>query len=196
MQKGIIIVVGLGAVILVLVAVMLLVPGKTTAPVAPSTPAVPKIPSSNMTLTSPAFEHNGLIPKKFTCDGENINPELLIQNVPAEAKSLALIMDDPDVPKSIRPDGMWVHWLVWNIPPETLAIGEGSNPQGVLGKNTGGENAYGGPCPPDREHRYFFKLYALDTVLDLEEGAAKEALESAMQGHVIAETELIGRYTR
>lgn len=151
----------------------------------------------NMKLESSVFDHNGSIPAKYTCDGTNISPPLKISEVPEGTKSLVLIMDDPDVPKNLRPDGMWDHWLVWNIPPETKEIVEGQAPQGVVGKNTGGRFGYTGPCPPDREHRYFFKLYALDTALDLSAATTtKEDLEKAMQGHILGQTELMGKYDR
>jgi len=145
-----------------------------------------------MKLESSAFEHNGSIPSKYTCDGNNVSPPLRISEIPSEAKSLVLIMDDPDAPV-----GVWDHWLVWNIPPETAEIAEGQEPEGVIGKNTGGKLGYQGPCPPDREHRYFFKLFALDTQLDLPpETADKKDLEAAMEGHILGQTELMGRYNR
>lgn len=150
----------------------------------------------SMLLTSPAFNHNQSIPPKYTCDGENISPPLRISAVPTDAKSLVLVMDDPDVPKSIRPDGMWDHWLVFNIPPETKEIPEGREPSGIHGRGTGGNSNYMGPCPPDRQHRYFFKLYALDTKLDLPAGSSKKQIEEAMSGHILEQTELIGLYTR
>ena len=154
-----------------------------------------------MKLESSVFEHEGMIPAKYTCDGSppvgGISPPLKISEVPEGAKSLALIMDDPDVPKSLKPDGMWDHWLVWNIPPATTEIPEGQEPAGVVGKNTRGSFGYRGPCPPDREHRYFFKLYALDTMLDLSpETTTKADLEKAMEGHTLERTELMGRYNR
>lgn len=150
-----------------------------------------------MKLESSAFEHEGVIPAKYTCDGENVSLPLRITEVPANVKSLVLIMDDPDVPKHLRPDGIWDHWLVWNISPETTEIFEGKEPQGTIGKNTGGKFGYQGPCPPDREHRYFFRLYALDTILDLApDTTMKTDLEAAMQGHILAQTELMGRYNR
>jgi Raf kinase inhibitor-like YbhB/YbcL family protein len=149
-----------------------------------------------MKLESAAFEHGGKIPSKYTCDGENSNPPLTIADVPSGAKSLVLIMDDPDVPKTIRKDGMWDHWVVFNIPPDLRAIKEGEEPEGVQGAGTGGNEDYFGPCPPDREHRYFFKLYALDAKLDLPEKASKRQVEEAMEGHIVAQTELIGRYER
>lgn len=149
-----------------------------------------------MKLTSPAFKNNEKIPSKFTCDGKNLNPALEISDVPSEAKSLVLIMDDPDVPASVRQDRMWVHWVVIDMPPTLEIISEDSTPPGTAGKNTGGALGYQGPCPPDREHRYFFKLYALDALLKLPKGATKEQVEKAMAGHVIASCELIGRYER
>jgi Raf kinase inhibitor-like YbhB/YbcL family protein len=117
---------------------------------------------SIMKLTSSAFEPGGKIPSEYTCDGANICPPLSIRDVPAEAKSLAIIMDDPDVPKGIRPDGIWDHWVVFNIAPHVREIKKGKEPEGTRGRGTGGNLNYYGPCPPDREHRYFIKLYALD----------------------------------
>jgi Raf kinase inhibitor-like YbhB/YbcL family protein len=149
-----------------------------------------------MQLSSPSFKNKDKIPSKYTCDGRNINPELFISHVPASAQCLVLIMDDPDVPPSVRADKMWDHWVVFNIPPQTTHIAENSQPPGVSGSNTEGELNYQGPCPPDREHRYFFKLYALDTLLSLPQGASKKEVEAAMQGHILAQTELMGRYER
>ncbi|MEK6891746.1 MAG: YbhB/YbcL family Raf kinase inhibitor-like protein [Nanoarchaeota archaeon] len=146
---------------------------------------------SNMQLTSSAFQHNSIMPSEFTCDGENINPPLSIIDVPANAKSLVLIVDDPDAPA-----GTWDHWVVFNMLPSTKQIGKNSQPQGVAGKNSGGRNNYQGPCPPSGTHRYFFKLYALDATLNLPEGSGKKQVESAMQGHILAKTELIGLYKR
>ena len=149
-----------------------------------------------MLLSSPAFSHEGQIPSRYTCDGDNISPPLTIGDVPDGAKSLVLLMDDPDVPKHIREDGMWDHWVVFNILPNTTEILEGQNPPGVLGNNTRGVLGYGGPCPPDREHRYFFKLYALDSMLDLSEGASKTDVLTAIEGRVLTEAVLMGRYER
>ena len=149
-----------------------------------------------MKLKSPAFEHGGKIPSTYTCDGKNFNFPLEIKNVPPETKALVLIMDDPDVPMSVRKDGLWVHWVIYNIPPTTTSIPENSKPPGIEGKGTEGKNHYQGPCPPDREHRYFIKLYAIDIVLKLNSGATKEEVESAMRGHVLEQTELMGRYVR
>lgn len=149
-----------------------------------------------MKIISSAFEHEGLIPSIYTCDGRNVNPPLDFSDVPAATKSLALIMDDPDVPKSIRPDGVWDHWVLFNISPMTEHIHENTNGQGVFGINSGEREAYGGPCPPDREHRYFFKLYAVDILLDLTAGAKKSEVETAIIGHIIDTAELMGRYNR
>ena len=145
----------------------------------------------NMKLTSPAFGHNGKIPSEYTCDGSDTSPELNITDVPKNAKSLVLINDDPDAPV-----GVWDHWIVFNIPPTTAKIEEGSEPEGLGGKNSWGKTGYGGPCPPSGVHRYFFTLYALDATLNLKEGATKKQIEAAMQGHVVAKTELIGTYQR
>jgi Raf kinase inhibitor-like YbhB/YbcL family protein len=149
-----------------------------------------------MHLTSSAFKNGEKISSKYTCDGIDVNPELTLSEVPAHAKSLVLILDDPDVPSSVRPDNMWDHWVVFNIPPHIAHIPENSQPQGVYGKNSWGKLIYQGPCPPDREHRYFFKLYALDILLSLHLGATKKEVEAAMHGHILAQTELMGRYER
>lgn len=149
-----------------------------------------------MKLSSPAFENGGTIPARYTCDGRNICPPLTISGVPADAKSLVLIMDDPDVPKTIRADGMWDHWIVFDMPAQIREIKEGIEPEGTHGMGTGGNMDYFGPCPPDREHRYFFKLYALDTRLDLPQQSTKQQVENAMSGHVLEKSELMGRYQR
>ncbi len=160
---------------------------------------IDKMEVSTMKLTSSAFQHNGLIPGKYTCDGESVNPPLLISDVPVKAKSLVLLMDDPDIPERVKKNfniEVWDHWVVFNLPASTTEIKEGEKLQGVLGRNTRGNNSYGGPCPPDREHRYFFKLYALDTMLALKEGATKKEVEKAIVGHVLVKAELMGRYER
>jgi|TARA_Y100000310_G_scaffold288684_2_gene314556 hypothetical protein len=151
---------------------------------------------AELQLTSPAFKHNESIPSQYTCDGDNVVPPLEISGVDPSAESLVLVMDDPDVPKSIRPDGMYDHWVKFNVPVGTLMIQEGKEPEGTSGLGTGGSLAYHGPCPPDREHRYFFKLYSLDTELALEEGATKKDVEAAMEGHIIQQAELLGLYKR
>lgn len=138
----------------------------------------------------------GAIPSKYTCDGENISPPLIIKSPLEGVGSFALIMEDPDVPKNIRPDGLWVHWVVWNIPKDTREIGEGDKTLGVRGVSTRGVNEYGGPCPPDGEHRYFFKLYALNKVLDLKEGASKDELIQTMSKYVMDKAVLMGVYER
>jgi len=142
-----------------------------------------------MKISSPAFENNALIPIKFTCQGQDINPELLIEGVPSGAKSLALIMDDPDAPM-----GTWVHWVVYNIKPVSR-IEENSIP-GKQCINNFGRESYGGPCPPSGTHRYFFKIYSLDTELNLPKNATKGALEQAMRGHILDQTELVGLYKK
>ena len=147
-------------------------------------------------ITSSAFAGGARIPARYTCDGENISPPLSFAGVPEGTISLVLTMDDPDVPKHLRPDGLWVHWVVFDMPADVREMGEGAVPAGTMGANTRGALAYGGPCPPDREHRYFFKLYALDARLDLPEGATKEEVLTAMEGHVLAEAVLLGTYVR
>ena len=149
-----------------------------------------------MQLTSPAFTHDSSIPARYTCDGDNVNPPLVIAGVPEQAVSLVLIMDDPDVPRHLRADGMWDHWVVYNIPPGARAVAENAEPPGVPGLGTAGNRTYYGPCPPDREHRYFFKLFALDCELELAAGASKDQVEEAMAGHILAQAELMGRYDR
>jgi hypothetical protein len=153
----------------------------------------PSVQNSQMTITSPSFKNNETIPSNYTCSGVNINPELRIADVPAEAKSFALIVDDPDAP-----GGTWTHWMLWNIDPATTVIPEGGKPaQAVEGKTSFGRSGYGGPCPPaGKPHHYHFKLHALDTVLNLPAGADVRALEAALEGHVIASAELVGLYGR
>jgi Raf kinase inhibitor-like YbhB/YbcL family protein len=153
-------------------------------------------PKSNMKLTSPAFAAGDRIPSQFTCDGANKNPPLSFENVPAEARSLVLIMDDPDAPEDLVPGGVFDHWVVFNIPPKTAGAKEGEMLPGTHGANGAGQPTYTGPCPPDGEHRYFFRLYALDTQLALKKGASKQAVLEALDGHAIAEAELLGRYDR
>ena len=142
-----------------------------------------------MKITSPEFKHNESIPKKFTCQGQGINPALDIEDVPENAQSLALIVDDPDAPM-----GTWVHWVVFDI-PVISRIEEDSIP-GKQGSNDFRRKDYGGPCPPSGTHRYFFKIYALDTKLNLAEGIDKEALEKAMPPHILDKAELIGLYKK
>lgn len=145
-------------------------------------------------IKSPDFSNNTVIPTRFTCDGTNLSPALEWAGAPLATKSFVLIMDDPDAPM-----GVYDHWLLFNIPKNVTKLEEGIKklPQGTKGgQNSKKSIHYTGPCPPDREHRYFFKLYALDTALDLPEGASKHEIEKAMKGHILAHTELIGRYNR
>ncbi|MBJ7449021.1 MAG: YbhB/YbcL family Raf kinase inhibitor-like protein [Parachlamydiales bacterium] len=149
-----------------------------------------------MQLTSPAFKHSSSIPALFTCDGENINPPLNIKDVPSQAKSLVLIFEDPDVPSYVRKDGLYIHWVVFNMDVMTKTIEEGIPPKALFGINTSEKTSYVGPCPPDKEHRYFFKLYALKESLSLKTGATKDEVMEAMSDLVIEETELMGLYDR
>ena len=144
-----------------------------------------------MKITSSAFQEGGNIPSKFSCDGANTSPPLQIADVPPEAKSLVLIVDDPDAPS-----GLFTHWIVWNISPQTNSIGEGSASKGVQGTSDFGKSGYGGPCPPSGMHRYYFKVFAVDRQLDLASGAKRGQLDAAIKGHVIAQGELMGRYSR
>lgn len=146
---------------------------------------------ARMKITSSAFQQGGNIPSKFSCDGANTSPPLQISDVPSGAKSLVLVVDDPDAPS-----GLFTHWTVWNIPPQTSTIAEGSTPKGVQGTNDFGKSGYGGPCPPSGAHRYYFKIFALDRDLDLPSGAKRSQLDAAMKGHVIAQGQLMGRYAR
>lgn len=155
----------------------------------------------NLSLTSKVFEHNDHIPSRYTCDGEDISPPLAWQHVPAGAESLVLTVDDPDAPDPAAPKVTWVHWLLYNIPASCPGLKEALSAEDLPGDARQGRNdwkraAYGGPCPPTGRHRYFFKLYALDTRLpDLHE-PTKAELENSMQGHVLAQAELIGTYQR
>jgi Raf kinase inhibitor-like YbhB/YbcL family protein len=146
---------------------------------------------AKMKITSSAFQAGANIPSKFTCDGGETSPPLQIEGVPSGAKSLALIVDDPDAP-----GGLFTHWMIWNISPQTNTIAEGSAPKGVQGTNDFGKSRYGGPCPPSGTHRYYFKVFALDRELDLPSGAKRSQLDSAMKDHVVAQGELMGRYSR
>ena len=146
---------------------------------------------AKMKITSSAFQEGANIPSKFSCDGANTSPPLQISDVPSGAKSLVLIVDDPDAPS-----GLFTHWAVWNISPQTSTIAEGSTPKGTQGTNGFGKSGYGGPCPPSGTHRYYFKIFALDRELDLPFGAKRGQLDAAMKGHVVAQGELMGRYSR
>jgi len=147
---------------------------------------------SALKISSPAFENNGNISPKYTCTGEDVNPPLVIEHVPTKAKSLVLIVDDPDAPA-----GTWVHWVMWNISPGAGEIRENSVPAGaVQGLNDFRRHDYGGPCPPSGTHRYFFKLYALDILLNLSPNSRKADIEKAMQGHVIGQAQIVGLYRK
>lgn len=144
-----------------------------------------------MQIDSPAFEHHSPIPKKYTCEGEDVSPPLTFRDIPAGTKTLALIMDDPDAP-----NGTFDHWIVWNLTPGQNSLSEGAKVPNQ-GKNSFRETEYGGPCPPPgKPHRYFFKLYALDTIINLPNGSTKSQLEEAMEGHILARAELVGTYKR
>ncbi len=152
--------------------------------------------SMNFLLKSPSFSQEAMIPSKYTCEGKDISPPLSWENAPSSTKSFVLICDDPDAPR------LWTHWLVYNIPASTLVFHENRPtieklPDGSLqGTNSFGNYGYGGPCPPSGTHRYFFKLFALDSTLDLQSGASQQDVEEAMEGHVLAKTELMGLYKK
>jgi Raf kinase inhibitor-like YbhB/YbcL family protein len=157
----------------------------------------------NMTLTlkSSAFDNGGEIPSKYTCEGEDVSPPLVWTGVPETARSLVLIIDDPDAPDPKAPKMIWVHWVLYNIPPDVSGLPEGIvpaklQPGMVEGLNDWKRIGYGGPCPPIGRHRYFHKLYALDTVLEGMNTPTKTKVEAAMKGHVIAQTELMGTYQK
>ncbi|MFZ2410600.1 MAG: YbhB/YbcL family Raf kinase inhibitor-like protein [Candidatus Methanoperedens sp.] len=148
-------------------------------------------------ISSEIFKDGETIPAEYTCDGKNVSPALLLEGIPAGAKSIALIMDDPDAP-----GGMFVHWVLYNIPASTRKLPEGMPKNETLGDGSRqgmtdfGRVGYGGPCPPKGTHRYYFKIYALSTMLSLQPGASKKQLENAMKGHILAQGELMGRYER
>jgi hypothetical protein len=168
-----------GGVIILLVLVVLFIPNDK------------ELKGGNMKIQT-VFENNQRIPVKYTCDGEDVSPEIIVSEIPEGTKTLALISDDPDAPSED-----WVHWLLWNIPvtADSLAIEEGTAP-GISGRNSFRKLSYGGPCPPSGTHRYFFKVYALNTELELQEGSSKEELENAMQEHMLDKAEIIGLYSR
>jgi Raf kinase inhibitor-like YbhB/YbcL family protein len=149
-----------------------------------------------MRIASPAFENGQPIPEKHSCDGEDVSPALTWDDVPQSAKSLTLVVEDPDAPR-----GTWDHWIVFNIPPAVKGLREGAGAgnlpgQALHGRNSWTRNNWGGPCPPSGTHRYFFKLFALDAVLDLSQGASKAELLDAMDGHILDKAELMGTYKR
>lgn len=151
------------------------------------------ITSTTMQITSPSFGDSERIPSQFTCDSKNISPELVFSNMPTNTKSLTLIVHDPDAPVH----GGWTHWLVMNMDPKTPGIKENAKPTSGLETTTDfGKTGYGGPCPPSGTHRYFFHLYALDTLLQLDAKATKDDVEKAMRGHILEHAQLIGLYQR
>jgi Raf kinase inhibitor-like YbhB/YbcL family protein len=150
------------------------------------------ISSDGFKISSPAFENNAFISEKFTCVGKDVNPPLMIEKIPQGTKSIALIVDDVDAP-----GGIWVHWVLWNIPQGTKEIKENSVPEGAKqGLNDFRKRQYNGPCPPPGIHRYYFKIYALDVVLNLEPDTTKANLEKAMKGHIIGQSYIIGLFKR
>jgi Raf kinase inhibitor-like YbhB/YbcL family protein len=153
----------------------------------------------SLTLSSPAFSHNGAIPSRYTCDADDTSPPLKWTGVPQGTRSLVLIVDDPDAPDPKAPKMTWVHWVLYNLPPAVSELAEGVKalPAGTLeGTNDWKRTGYGGPCPPIGRHRYFHKLYALDTMLPDLRQPTKAKLEAAMKGHILATAELVGTYQR
>ena len=150
------------------------------------------IQQTTMKIESPAFLDQQDIPSKYSCDGEGVNPPLAFKDIPVNAKTLALIIDDPDAP-----NGTWTHWTLWNIATTTSQILENSSPaEAVQGQTSSGQNDYGGPCPPSGTHHYFFKLYALDQKLTIPSYSTVDKLVEAMQGHIIQQAQLIGLYSK
>jgi Raf kinase inhibitor-like YbhB/YbcL family protein len=154
-----------------------------------------------LSITSPAFAAGAGIPKKYTCEGDDVSPALAWTGVPAGAKSLALIVDDPDAPDPAAPKRVWVHWVLYNLPPTAAGLAEAGSPAALPpgtreGTNDWGKTGYGGPCPPVGRHRYFFKLYALDAELPDLKQPTKAALEEAMKGHVLEHAEIVGTYQK
>ena len=150
--------------------------------------------SAKMTITSAAFANGASIPSKYTCDATMPpNPPLAFSGVPGKTQSLVLIMEDPDVPKNLMPSGVFDHWMVWDLSPSSKGIKEGDSNRGINGM---GKTGYVGPCPPDREHRYFFHLYALDIKLGDAKISNRKELEAAMKGHVVEKADLTGRYNK
>lgn len=154
-----------------------------------------------LSLTSPRFSHGGAIPAEHTCEGSDVSPSLAWSGVPDGTKSLALVVDDPDAPDPAAPRRTWVHWVLYNLPPDADGLPEGATkthlPKGTReGHNDWNRAGYGGPCPPIGRHRYFFKLHALDTALPERDGLTKADVEKAMEGHVLARAELMGTYQK
>ena len=160
-------------------------------------PAATPAGKPEMKLVSSAFKEGESIPRQFTCDGINVSPPLEWSGVPSTAKTIAIIADDPDAPS-----GTWVHWVLYNLPADNIGLvenlppGENMKSGGFQGKTDFGKAGYGGPCPPSGTHRYFFKVYAVDSELSLKAGAAKDELVKAMEGHIVAQAQLMGTYRR
>jgi len=157
--------------------------------------------TSSIQLTSTAFKQGGDIPARYTCEGDDSSPPLAWAGAPAGTKSFALVVDDPDAPDPAKPQRVWVHWVVYNLPANVAGLAENASRQGLpkgaaSGKNDFGKSVFGGPCPPIGRHRYFFKLYALDTELTGLSSPNKAGLTRAMQGHVLASAELMGTYQK
>jgi hypothetical protein len=156
----------------------------------------PDVDANGLTISSTAFEHEGMIPSKYTCDSLDVSPPLQISGVPEKTRSLVLIVDDPDAPNKT-----WVHWVLYNLPPDTESLPENFPTDAELesgarqGVTDFGSTGYGGPCPPSGTHRYFFKLYALDTMLDIEGEGTKAEVTEAMKGHILAQAQLMGKYS-
>jgi Raf kinase inhibitor-like YbhB/YbcL family protein len=190
-----------GHITLIALVAWLLAGCAVAAPPAQETAAVSAMGTKSggvtMKLTSSAFTEGAMIPVKYTCDGQGMSPPLAWTDLPGGAKSLALICDDPDAPA-----GLWVHWVAFNLPseagglPEGVPADKGLKTGGVQGTNTGRRIGYSGPCPPGGTHRYFFKLYALDTMLSLASNATAKDVQAAMKGHILAQAQLMGRYKR
>jgi Raf kinase inhibitor-like YbhB/YbcL family protein len=184
----------MGVVILIVIAACSSASGDTTSTISPVTTVAPEttttIEEADMEISSPAFNQGEAIPVKFSCDGEDVSPQLDISAIPEATTSLALILDDTDAP-----GGTWDHWIAYDIAP-VGSIAEGDDGIGTGGLNSWQMTGYGGPCPPSGTHRYFFKLYALDAELGLADGATKTDLTDAMKGHILAEAELLGVFTR
>jgi Raf kinase inhibitor-like YbhB/YbcL family protein len=159
---------------------------------ATATPAEAGNSAMTLKITSPVFSEGETIPVKYTCDGSDLSPQMDLTAVPQGTQSLALIADDPDAPM-----GTCVHWVLFDLPPDLVSLPEGASGTGTQGKNSSQSLSYGGPCPPKgAPHRYYFKLYALDSLLNLAEGATKAEVEKAMQGHILAQGQLMGKYGR
>jgi Raf kinase inhibitor-like YbhB/YbcL family protein len=148
--------------------------------------------ADSLRISSSGFEQNAVMPSRFTCEGAGVNSELQLSGIPPAAKSLVLIVFDPDVPKSIKSDGRYLHWALWDLPPDTATIGEGQHAKGL---NESGVGSYVPACPPNGEHRYVFQVFALDTTLGAARISRESDLRRAMEGHVLDQTELVGRYT-